>query len=280
MASPTTTITPTRRPTAEMERIRHVPDWEIPVNYPPKKEPLWSRYMKPSSSYYSRRPQIPIIPLFTRRSRSPTATTPSPTAITTGKEANIIPPPSRASTATSPPPPTTLRQRFDALWPPSKRYCGLTRLIWLIIFFLIIILALALGLGLGLGLGRKKSLPLPWTKPGSSLQTGDLTYFSPSVGVGACGQIYGDNETICAVGHELFDGAAKDKGVGTQNPNANPLCGLWIKVKRGDGREVEVQVVDRCTGCGVRDLDLSVGAFEEIGEESEGRVEGTWEWIR
>ena len=143
------------------------------------------------------------------------------------------------------------------------------------------LIILALGLGLGLGLRhRSKSLPLPWTTTSSSVQSGELTYFSPSVGVGACGYQSGDNQTVAAVGHKLFDGAAKSKGVGTQNPNSNPLCGLWIRVMRGDGREVEVMVVDRCTGCGVEDLDLSVGAFGEIGEEGEGRVKGKWEWVR
>ncbi|KAK4163095.1 RlpA-like double-psi beta-barrel-protein domain-containing protein-containing protein [Cladorrhinum sp. PSN259] len=295
MASPitTTTTTPARRPTAEMDRIRHVPDWEIPVNPPKrKKKSFFSRFMpSSSSSYYSER-KFPTLPLFTRSSnRSPPHTPVAggqlPTTSSTShitKEIGHAP--SRTTTfQSSTPPENTLKSRFNTVFPPQKRYCcgRLTRRIFfLLLVLLILIFALALGLGLGLGLRHKtSSLPLPWNKAGSSVQKGELTYFSPSVGLGACGQVYSDNDTIAAVGHELFDGAAKDRKVGVNNPNANPLCGMSIRVMRGDGRrEVEVRVVDRCTGCGARDLDLSLGAFDEIGEMDEGRVEGKWEWVR
>lgn len=284
MASPTN---PTRSPT-ELERIRHVPDWEIPVNPPKRRRSssnFFSRLLKgPSPHHYSSRFSIPSFfqrkPATAVRPNTPgSCTTAGPISKETGGSP-VLPISSPISPTTTTTNPTTLKHRFDNIFPPSRRYCGLSRRIFLIVtttlFFLII---LALGLGLGLGLGRKsKSLPLPWTT--SSVQSGELTYFSPSVGVGACGYQSGDNQTVVAVGHQLFDGAAKDKGVGTQNPNRNPLCGLWIRVMRGDGREVEVMVVDRCTGCGVEDLDLSVGAFGEIGEEREGRVKGKWEWVR
>ncbi|KAK4228126.1 hypothetical protein QBC38DRAFT_168918 [Podospora fimiseda] len=281
MASPTITTTPTRRPTAEMERIRHVPDWEIPLNYPPKKkESFWSRYIKPSDS------KKPIIPLFTRRRTSISGGGGGGPPLTT-KETNItLPPPSPSSPTTTSSRPRTFKTRFNTLFPPQKRYCfnHLSRKLFLslLIFLILAMLALALGLGLGLGLHHgHSSLPLPWNKNGYSLQqNAEFTYFSPSVGLSACGQIHADNELICAVGYELFDGAAKDKKVGEGNPNANPLCGMRIKVKRDDGKEVEVQVVDRCTGCGVKDLDLSKGAFEEIADEKDGRIKGSWEWVQ
>lgn len=45
---------------------------------------------------------------------------------------------------------------------------------------------------------------------------------------------------ICAVSHVLFDASSRGS-----NPNANPLCGLKIRIRR-DGESVDVKVVDRC----------------------------------
>lgn len=45
---------------------------------------------------------------------------------------------------------------------------------------------------------------------------------------------------VCAVSHILFDAASTGS-----NPNANPLCGMKVRVKRGEA-SVDVTVVDRC----------------------------------
>lgn len=57
-----------------------------------------------------------------------------------------------------------------------------------------------------------------------------------------------------------------------------------IRVQRydssvGANRSVDVKVIDRCVGCKVDDLDLSLGAFDEVAEEVEGRVVGSWAWL-
>lgn len=43
-------------------------------------------------------------------------------------------------------------------------------------------------------------------------------------------------------------------------------------------KEVTVTVVDRCTGCAFYDLDFSRGAFDQLADESLGRIQITWEW--
>lgn len=44
-------------------------------------------------------------------------------------------------------------------------------------------------------------------------------------------------------------------------------------------RSVDVKVVDRCVGCAADDLDLSLSVFDELADEAEGRVTGTWAWL-
>ncbi len=104
----------------------------------------------------------------------------------------------------------------------------------------------------------------------SSTFSGDGTYYSP--GLGACGDTNSDSDYIVAISEDLFDTEA------TANPNNNPFCGRKIKASR-NGASVEVTVVDRCTGCALHDLDFSPSAFDNLGEEAEGRITIDWEWI-
>jgi hypothetical protein len=68
------------------------------------------------------------------------------------------------------------------------------------------------------------------------------------------------------------------------NPNDNPLCGKMIRITRFDSsvngnRSVDVEVVDRCVGCKATDLDLSLAMFDDLAEEAQGRVVGSWAWL-
>lgn len=174
----------------------------------------------------------------------------------------------------------SVQTHFDRLLPPHKRYLGRTRRVFLLYIVLPVILLLVLALGLGLGLGLRhhsasKNLPLP----GSGVQTGDLTYYTPAQG--ACGYTNDENDMVVAIAHKLFDAA----GNGDANPNNNPLCGRKIRVERdfvetnAGRRSVDVTVVDRCTGCEPTDLDLSPAVFKKLALESEGRVQGSWAWL-
>ncbi|PBP19425.1 riboflavin aldehyde-forming enzyme [Diplocarpon rosae] len=145
---------------------------------------------------------------------------------------------------------------------------------------LIILIALILGLGLGLGLSHKskktKNLPLPTT---NGVFNGDLTYYSPGPGFGACGFENTATDSICAIAHALWDSQLT-----SSNPNENPLCGKKIRITRYNeaargNRSVDVTVVDKCMGCEPTDLDLSIKMFTTLADESLGRVVGTWAWL-
>jgi len=144
----------------------------------------------------------------------------------------------------------------------------------------ILLLVLILGLGLGLGLSHKtkktQNLPLPTN---NGVFTGDLTYYSPGPGYGACGYENKPSDSICAVAHALWDSQLT-----STNPNDNPLCGKMIRITRyneapGANRSVDVKVVDKCMGCEPMDLDLSIDMFTTLAAEGLGRVVGSWAWL-
>lgn len=123
---------------------------------------------------------------------------------------------------------------------------------------------------------KAKNLPLP---SNTATFTGDLTYYSPGPGYGACGYENTSQDSICAVSHIVWDAAST-----STNPNANPLCGKKIRITRydaskGGNSSADVMVVDRCTGCQPDDLDLSLSVFDSLAEEAEGRVVGSWAWL-
>lgn len=191
-----------------------------------------------------------------------------------------------------------LKERFDGIMSPNRRYLGRSRRTVLLgALGLLALLVLALGLGLGLGLKKNgdsyvyfrlirfmgfllmwssAALPLPGN---ATPHTGDLTYYSPGPGYGSCGFENNSNDAICAVSHLLYDAAST-----SANPNENPLYGRKLRVTHTDARDgkaksVDVTVVDRCTGCLATDIDLSPGMFLKLAAEEEGRVVGTWAWL-
>lgn len=123
---------------------------------------------------------------------------------------------------------------------------------------------------------KHQNLPLPTDK---GVFNGDLTYYSPGPGYGACGYENTESEAICAVSHLVWDKVST-----STNPNHNPLCGKMIRITRFHAAEnrnnsVDVKVVDRCTGCKPTDIDLSISQFEILADEAQGRVVGTWAWL-
>jgi hypothetical protein len=81
------------------------------------------------------------------------------------------------------------------------------------------------------------------------------------------------------VSHLVWDAVST-----SSNPNLNPLCGKKIRITRydptkGGNRSVDVEVVDRCTGCQPQDVDLSLDMFTSLAEEGQGRVVGSWAWL-
>ncbi|KUJ15207.1 uncharacterized protein LY89DRAFT_708146 [Mollisia scopiformis] len=176
----------------------------------------------------------------------------------------------------------SVKRTFSDRWLPHWLSCmGRSRKnFFCSIAALILLLGLILGLALGLGLSHKskksQNLPLP---SDTGIFTGDLTYYSPGPGYGACGYENTADDSICAVSHLLWDAVST-----SSNPNDNPLCGKKIRITRydstvGGNRSVDVEVVDRCVGCLATDLDLSLKMFTSLAEEAEGRVVGSWAWL-
>jgi len=134
----------------------------------------------------------------------------------------------------------------------------------------LVLVALIIGLAVGLSLRKRHSnLPLPTANGGP--YSGDLTYYEPGLGSG--GITSAASESICAVSRLLYDAVS----VGS-NPNANPLCGKMIRLRRGE-RSVDVKVVDRCVGCKATDIDVSMSVFTQLALVEQGRVNVEWAWL-
>jgi hypothetical protein len=194
---------------------------------------------------------------------------------------------------------TTYLAQVERFFPQSKShyFSGRIRirrkvLLWTLgIFTILALLTFSLGLGLGIKHWHRASADLalayPWR---GSAWVGDLTYYSPSVGVGACGELSADTDLVVALPHALFDTLMINR-----NPNDNPACGARLAINgvggavnetgavpSTGGKTVVVRVVDRCPGCVGHALDLSPRAFAEVvgsDWETRGRVTGIWRWL-
>lgn len=145
--------------------------------------------------------------------------------------------------------------------------------IFLGLILAVLIVVLVVSLAVGLTVGRKGSsnnnLPLPTSNGGPF--DGDLTYYEPALG--ACGLYNTASDSICAVSHIIYDAVSKGS-----NPNANPLCGLKLRLRRA-GVSVDVTVVDRCVGCAATDIDTTTNVFSQLASIDEGRVLVEWAWL-
>jgi|SRR5271155_4441824 len=145
------------------------------------------------------------------------------------------------------------------------------RTIIIITCLAVVLLVLIIGLAAGLSHRSASNLPLPSAHGGP--YTGDLTYYA--TGLGACGITSADGDPIVAVSHIIFDAVQ----TGT-DPNLNPLCGKMLRVQREvGGRSLDLKVVDRCTGCKARDLDVTEDTFAELANVDLGRVQVHWSWL-
>ncbi|OIW25741.1 hypothetical protein CONLIGDRAFT_672701 [Coniochaeta ligniaria NRRL 30616] len=269
----TTAMTDTKPPPQEPAPVYTPIEWETPRPRQPKPS-LLRRLLPGAPSGPSR--DVPT----TKPASTPPASAGSKPEPTTGTlPTHTSTNSTYAGTTTTTTPTNPLRTRLDALLPPHRTYLTLRRRPFLLLLALTTTLLLALILGLSIGLTHHPSPPASLPLPTSSaIHTGDLTYYAPALG--ACGWTSSPDDAIAAVSHTIFDAA----GNGGTNPNANPLCGLSIRVERdqGDGRgnkSVDVVVVDRCVGCAATDLDLSPSAFGVLADEALGRVVGSWAWL-
>ncbi|KAJ9602384.1 hypothetical protein H2200_013239 [Cladophialophora chaetospira] len=142
------------------------------------------------------------------------------------------------------------------------------KIIILVILFAVIVLIIGLAAGLST---RKHTQNLPLPSGNGGPYTGDLTYYAP--GLGACGVTSHDSDKIVAISHLVFDAVSEGS-----NPNANPLCGKKIRARKNN-KSVDLTVVDRCTGCQPKDLDVTIDTFADLAEVDLGRVLVEWNWL-
>ncbi|KAK7747655.1 hypothetical protein SLS62_008981 [Diatrype stigma] len=310
VSAPTAAPTPTPAPAPEPAPtpIYQTPDWEIPTNYPPPK-----RSFRNSLTFLNTAAAAAAAAVASRNPNDNNAAAAEAAAAesATAKETTAAPAPAPvpapepgssdvsgggvAAAAPKPSLATAMRQRLDAALPPHKKYVFGRRSRRFLLLGIVLpaavltFVVLPLAVGLGVGLSRRshrsssQNLPLPDDDNDGGVFTGELTYYD--VGLGACGTQSSDGDAICSISHLVFDAAGSAGGGG--NPNANPLCGRKIRITRdysdveaGAGnRSVDVTVVDRCTGCGPTDLDLSPAAFEMLALRDSGRVVGSWAWL-
>jgi hypothetical protein len=113
--------------------------------------------------------------------------------------------------------------------------------------------------------------------------TGDMTFYSPSQGVGACGfkdwtsqTIYTDNDMVVAIPHQIF-GTTTNGGT---PDSMNTLCNRSVHIYNPhSGISQVAKVVDKCGGClSAYDIDMSPALFNALGG-GDGRVHGIeWYW--
>lgn len=101
----------------------------------------------------------------------------------------------------------------------------------------------------------------------SSPCDGDITYYDPGEGYGACGWKNTKNEPVVALPHEFMGSRS----------NGNSYCGKTITIVR-DGKKSTARVVDKCMGCTGYSIDLSDAVFSQLAALSVGRTNAKW-WI-
>ncbi|KAK3336350.1 RlpA-like double-psi beta-barrel-protein domain-containing protein-containing protein [Cercophora scortea] len=111
-----------------------------------------------------------------------------------------------------------------------------------------------------------------WTR------TGKGTVYAQEGTAGSCGNWHDDDDQIVALGHFWM-----------KHEYQAERCGRKIRVKNigsdydglgGEGNEIIVTVQDSCDSCGKNHLDFSIGAWNELTDESEwGELNIEWNWL-
>ncbi|KAK0526229.1 hypothetical protein OC834_000105 [Tilletia horrida] len=94
--------------------------------------------------------------------------------------------------------------------------------------------------------------------------SGDATYYYQYGVAGSCGVYHADSDVIVAL---------------SSSQMSPDLCGRTIRVSRPGYNDIYPTVADTCPGCGYGSIDLSTGAFDQIGAEAEGRIQVTWDFV-
>ncbi|BGP28552.1 hypothetical protein JCM10296v2_000288 [Rhodotorula toruloides] len=98
----------------------------------------------------------------------------------------------------------------------------------------------------------------------SGAYSGQATYFFQNGVAGACGSVHSDSDYIVAMDSRMYAGGSH--------------CGQTVHITNTkNGKTVTATVADECPSCSSSgSLDLSQGAFNAIGSESDGVEPITW----
>ncbi|KAL7342359.1 RlpA-like double-psi beta-barrel-protein domain-containing protein-containing protein, partial [Rhodotorula toruloides] len=92
--------------------------------------------------------------------------------------------------------------------------------------------------------------------------SGQATFFYQGGNPGSCGTVHSDSDYIVAV-----NAAQMNSG----------WCGKTVSIRNtATGASITATVADTCPGCGYGSLDLSTGAFNALGSESQGVLPISW----
>lgn len=94
------------------------------------------------------------------------------------------------------------------------------------------------------------------TKP----RCGRSSYYSPSVGLGACGWQNADSEMVVALPQRWYSGK----------------CGQMIQIGCPEKPTVMTKIVEMCSGCEDTQIDMSPGVFGKLADLAAGRVTTCW----
>ncbi|KAF3275107.1 hypothetical protein TWF970_007543 [Orbilia oligospora] len=113
----------------------------------------------------------------------------------------------------------------------------------------------------------------PSSGGGSGSYSGKATFYD--AGLGSCGETHSNSDFICALSKATM------ALTGGPNPNLNPMCGTKIRVMSpSNPTGVIVTIVDTCPGCaGAYDLDLTPAVFDQLGDQLDGVISITWDYV-
>lgn len=93
---------------------------------------------------------------------------------------------------------------------------------------------------------------------GQNFQGGRVTFYDQGGNKGACGEAHGDYDLIAAMNTKQF--------------YELDICGKKVEITSADNKKVTVTVVDMCPGCETNSIDLSRGAFQQLGSFDRGII--------
>ncbi|GAA6047712.1 hypothetical protein JCM3770_001739 [Rhodotorula araucariae] len=98
----------------------------------------------------------------------------------------------------------------------------------------------------------------------ASTYSGKATFFYQNGVAGACGTVHSDSDKVVALQSSMY--------------GSGMYCGRSVEIKNtANGQSVLATVADECPTCeSSHSLDLSTGAFDDIGSEETGELSVTW----